>query len=63
MNLPAITARDGEINLKRALSLVEKPYVHFSDSVDLEELAAALPQKYTLVAEKPETAEVMRELV
>lgn len=63
INLPAIIAREGEVNLSKVLNLVEKPYIHFDDSINLEELAAALPQKYTLVAEKPEAAELMKTLI
>ena len=63
INLPAIVAREGEVVLERVLRLVDKPYVHFDESVDLKELAAALPQKYTLVAETVGAAEEMKELI
>ncbi|MCK4328111.1 MAG: TIM barrel protein [Candidatus Diapherotrites archaeon] len=63
VNLPAIVQREGEIAIERVLGLVEKPYIHFDESIDLGELAAALPQKYTLVAETVKAAERMRELI
>lgn len=45
------------------LQEVGEPYCHFDGTVDLEELAAALPQKYTLMAEDLKSAERMRELI
>ncbi len=63
INLPAVVHREGQVNLQRVLNGLNKPYIHFNDIVDLEELAAALPQKYTLVAETLDSAEVMRELI
>jgi len=63
INLGAIRARSGELDIKRVLSRVDEPYIHFDSSIDLEALAAALPRKYTLVAEDAGSAEKMRALL
>lgn len=61
LNLPAIAERGG-LDLA-ILGQGERPYIHFNATTDLCALAAALPQKYTLVAEDVVSAEKMRALI
>lgn len=60
-NLGAMKKR-GDFDLS-VLKHMANPYVHFDESLDLEELAAALPEKYTLVGETVSAAEAMETIL
>ncbi|MFC2174717.1 TIM barrel protein [archaeon] len=62
INVPAVIEREGEMDFG-VLGSLKNPYIHFDMSIDLEKLAAALPERYTLVAESREAAIEMKELV
>jgi len=57
LDLAAIRERSGlDMTMLRGM---KRPYVHFDGSIDLEGLAAALPENYTLVGKTVADAEAM----
>ena len=61
LDLAAIRERGGlELSV---LEDMKNPYIHFDGSIGLEELAAALPNRYTLVGKTVADAEAMKAIL
>ena len=61
LDLAAIRQRSG-LDLA-VLGAMDRPYIHFDSSIGLEELAGALPKKYTAVGKTTADAEAMEAIL